>query len=81
MRFLLDTNICIYVIKQKQIPLLQRFQTYSPSDIRVSAITIGDLGTGDVGVDGWIGKDEASVRSVGLSDFSGLVGCILINGF
>jgi predicted nucleic acid-binding protein len=80
MRFLLDTNICIYVIKQKQIPLLQRFQTHSPSDIRISAITIGDLGTGDVGVDGWIGKDEASVRSVGRSNFSGL-GYVLIMAF
>ena len=48
MRFLLDTNICIYVIKQKPTSVLQHFQTYSPSDIRISTITIAELRYGAV---------------------------------
>ncbi len=43
MRFLLDTNICIYVIKQKPPEVLQRFNTYQIGDIGVSAITVAEL--------------------------------------
>lgn len=43
MRFLLDTNICIYIIKQKPAQVLAKFQTLKPSDIGVSSITVAEL--------------------------------------
>lgn len=43
MRFLLDTNICIYIIKQKPLEVLQRFNTYQIGDIGISAITVAEL--------------------------------------
>ncbi|MEQ8959068.1 MAG: type II toxin-antitoxin system VapC family toxin [Coleofasciculus sp. C2-GNP5-27] len=42
-RFLLDTNICIYIIRQKPANVLEKFQSLSPSDIGVSSITVAEL--------------------------------------
>jgi tRNA(fMet)-specific endonuclease VapC len=39
----LDTDICIYIIRQKPIAVLQRFNTYIPGDIGVSTITVAEL--------------------------------------
>lgn len=36
MKYLLDTNICIYLIKQKPPKLLAHFQTLALSDIGIS---------------------------------------------
>lgn len=46
MRFLLDTNICIYIIKQKPQKVLQRFNAYQVGDIGISAITVAELELG-----------------------------------
>lgn len=43
MQYLLDTNICIYLIKQKPPRVLTRFQTLSLSDIGISSITVAEL--------------------------------------
>ena len=43
MKFMLDTNICIYIIKQKQEKVLKRFARYSPGDILISSITVAEL--------------------------------------
>ncbi len=43
MRFLLDTNICIYIIKQKPPKVFEKFQTLTPSDVGVSSITVAEL--------------------------------------
>ena len=43
MRFLLDTNICIYVIKQKPISVKQRLQAINSSDIGISIVTLAEL--------------------------------------
>ena len=43
MNFLLDTNICIYIIKQKPPEVLQRFNTYQVGDIGISSITVAEL--------------------------------------
>lgn len=43
MRFLLDTNICIYIIKQKPLKVLQKFETYSVGEIGISSITVAEL--------------------------------------
>jgi tRNA(fMet)-specific endonuclease VapC len=43
MKFLLDTNICIYIIKQKPLKVLQKFNTYQVGDIGISVITMAEL--------------------------------------
>ena len=43
MKFLLDTNICIYLIKQKPPEVLQKFNSYQIGDIGISSITVAEL--------------------------------------
>ena len=42
-RYLLDTNICIYVHRQKPVEVLARFQKLKPGDAAISVITWGEL--------------------------------------
>ena len=41
--YILDTNICIYLIKQKDKYLQKRIETIDPYKISVSAITVAEL--------------------------------------
>ncbi len=41
--YLLDTNICIYLIKQKPIQVLNYFQEIRPGEIAISSITLSEL--------------------------------------
>jgi len=41
--YLLDTNICIYIIKKKPVDVLKILKTKSKKDIYVSSITIAEL--------------------------------------
>ena len=43
MKYMLDTNICIYVIKHKPIDVIQRFLEHDPYDICVSSITYAEM--------------------------------------
>lgn len=43
MKFLLDTNICIYIIKQKPVEVLNKFKAYDVGDIAISSITVAEL--------------------------------------
>lgn len=43
MKCLLDTNICIYIIKKKPSEVLQKFNAYSVGDIGISSITVAEL--------------------------------------
>ncbi len=43
MKYLLDTNICIYIIKKKPIEVLERFKSYSVTDIGISSISVAEL--------------------------------------
>ena len=43
MRYLLDTNICIYLIKKRPHQVLGRFNAYSVGEIGVSSITVAEL--------------------------------------
>ena len=43
MKYLLDTNICIYVIKRKPLQVLQKFSACSVGEIGVSSITVAEL--------------------------------------
>ncbi len=48
MKYLLDTNICIYLIKRKPIHILDRFRAEKPGDIGISVITVAELQYGVV---------------------------------
>jgi len=43
MRYLLDTNICIYLIKKRPSEILERFRQHSPQDVAISTITLFEL--------------------------------------
>ena len=43
MRYMLDTNICIYLIKQKPLQVMEKFNAYAVGDIGVSSITVSEL--------------------------------------
>ena len=46
MRYLLDTNICIYIIKQRPARVLKRLRETDISDVGLSAITASELECG-----------------------------------
>lgn len=43
MRYMLDTNICIYVIKHKPEKVFRVLQEHDPSEICVSSVTYAEL--------------------------------------
>ena len=43
MKFLLDTNICIYIIKKKPLSVLNRLKKHKIEDICISSITLSEL--------------------------------------
>lgn len=46
MKVMLDTNICIYLIKQQPPTVIERFLSYSVGAIGVSSITVAELAFG-----------------------------------
>ncbi len=46
MQFLLDTNICIYLIKNHPREVLVHFKKHSPRDVGISIITVFELNYG-----------------------------------
>ena len=49
MRYMLDTDICIYIIKKKPKAVLQRFKTLEVGSVVMSVITRGELEYGALG--------------------------------
>ena len=43
MKYMLDTNICIYLIKQKSSNVLRHFESHGVGDIGLSSITLAEL--------------------------------------
>jgi len=43
MRYLLDTNICIYLIKRRPPEVLEQFRQHSPQDVAICTITLFEL--------------------------------------
>ena len=43
MKVMLDTNICIYIIKQKPEAVLARFRAFQVGDVGISTITLAEL--------------------------------------
>lgn len=46
MKLMLDTNICIYLIKQQPPSVLERFLSHPVGDIGISSITVAELDYG-----------------------------------
>ena len=46
MRYMLDTNICIYVIKHKPEKVFKKLQTIHPEDVCISSVTYAELAHG-----------------------------------
>lgn len=42
-RYMLDTNICIYIQRRKPNEVLERFQKLKPGDAAISVVTWGEL--------------------------------------
>jgi tRNA(fMet)-specific endonuclease VapC len=43
MKIMLDTNICIYLIKKQPPSVLERFNTFPVGDIGISIVTLAEL--------------------------------------
>ncbi len=43
LKYLLDTNICIYIAKQKPLTVLKQFEKVEMGEVAMSAITYGEL--------------------------------------
>ena len=43
MKYMLDTNICIYIIKKNPIQVLEKFSTVNKNDMCISSITLAEL--------------------------------------
>ena len=43
MKVMLDTNICIYIIKQQPKSVLERFATFAVGDLGISVVTLAEL--------------------------------------
>jgi tRNA(fMet)-specific endonuclease VapC len=43
MKFFLDTNICIYIIKRRPPQVLRKFETFKINDLGISSITLAEL--------------------------------------
>ena len=46
LKYMLDTNICISLIRQQSPTLIQRLISYTPGEICVSSITVAELAHG-----------------------------------
>ena len=43
MQYLLDTDICIYLIKKRPLEVIERFRQHPPQDVAISTITLFEL--------------------------------------
>ena len=41
--YLLDTNICIYIINKSPVNVVEKIKTFKPSQIKLSSISLGEL--------------------------------------
>ena len=58
MKYLLDTNTCIYIIKRKPEKVIKRFLEFKPGDIGISSITVAEL---QYGIEKSSRRDENTV--------------------
>ena len=68
-RFLLDTNICIYIIKRKPVHVLQRLLELDVSEVAISSITLSELEFG-VSKSAWPQKNKLALAKLLQADAS-----------
>ena len=61
--YLLDTNICIYIINKKPQTVIDKIKTLKPSQIKLSSISVGEL---EYGVSKSINREK---NRIALFDF------------
>jgi len=54
--YILDTNICIYIIKRKPVSVFNRFKELTPGSVGISSITLAELQYG-------IGKSSKPIQN------------------
>ena len=48
MKYLVDTNICIYIMNKRPVEVIQRFKQFDVGDVGISTITVSELQYGVV---------------------------------
>jgi len=43
MKYLIDTNICIYIINKRPVEVIKKFKQFEPGEIGISTITVSEL--------------------------------------
>jgi len=43
MKYLIDTNICIYIMNHRPVDVIKRFKQFNPGEIGISTITVSEL--------------------------------------
>jgi len=43
MKYLIDTNICIYIMNKRPIEVIKKFKEVEPGEIGISTITVSEL--------------------------------------
>ena len=66
-RFLLDTNICIYIRRRRPPAVLERFRQLTPGEAVLSVITYGEL---------VYGAEKSQFREQGLRQLAELAGLL-----
>ena len=62
-KYLLDTNICIYIAKHHPVNVMRRFEQLRPGDVSMSFITHGEL---------LFGAEKAATERKRWKNYSGL---------
>lgn len=83
MKYLLDTNICIYLIKRQPQEVFARFREHQVGDIGISAITYSELAYGVANsarpeqnrraLDGFVGPLEVVAYGIEMADVYGRI--------
>lgn len=43
MKYLIDTNICIYIMNERPPEVIKKFKQFDPGEIGISAVTVSEL--------------------------------------
>ena len=43
MKYLIDTNICIYIMNKRPLAVIKKFKQFEPGEIGISTITVSEL--------------------------------------
>lgn len=70
-RYLLDTNICIYIAKYTPLAVRHRFEQHTASELAMSVITLGELR---------FGAEKSQARERAMTSVAQLAGLIEVFG-